>query len=211
MIWDVDGTMVDSSEYHWQAWRRALAAEGYELSRAEFTRTFGLRNDSILRMLLGADVTPETIRRIEAGKEEDYRRQVRERGIELLPGVARWLERLRADGWRQAVGSSAPQANLDLVLDATHTRKYFDVVVTGGDVAKGKPDPEVFVTAADRLGVEPARCVVVEDAPDAIAGARSAGMWTVGVLGDRQGLGADVESAWLDELPASTFDDLVHT
>src|SRR5579864_9429975 len=95
VIWDVDGTLFDSSEYHRQAWMRALADAGYDMTDADFERTFGLRNDSIMRMLLGPDVTAETIRSVETAKEEDYRRQVRECGIRLLPGVGYWLDKLR--------------------------------------------------------------------------------------------------------------------
>ena len=202
----MDGTLVDSSEYHRLAWKAALAAEGYDMTRDDFDRTFGLRNDSILRMLLGQDVTAETISHVETAKEEDYRRQVREQGLELLPGVAAWLERLAGDGWRQAVGSSAPRANLDLVLEVTDTLRWFEVVIAGPDVRKGKPDPEVYFAAADRLGVDIRRCVVIEDAPEAIRGSVGAGIKTVGVR--NLGHGADVEAASLDQLPRDAFDRL---
>ena len=198
---------MESSEYHWLAWKTALAAEGYDLTRADFERTFGLRNDSILRTLLGEGVTAETIRRVEAGKEDDYRRQVREQGIELLPGVADWLARLAAGGWRQAVGSSAPRANLDLVLRVTGTERWFDAVISGLDVSKGKPDPEVYFAAAARLDVAIERCVVVEDAPEAIRGSVGAGIKTVGV--GAAGQGAAVEVARLDQLPPDAFELLV--
>jgi beta-phosphoglucomutase len=186
-----------------------LAGIGYQMSREDFDRTFGLRNDSILRMLLGEDVTPETIRQVETAKEADYRRQVREQGIELLPGVSRWLERLRQDGWRQAVGSSAPKANVDLVLEVTGTAGYFEAVITGGDVGMGKPDPEVYFAAAARLGVPIGRCVVVEDAPEAVRGSMAAGIKTIGVLHGAPPQGADVEVEDLDELASDAFDRLV--
>ena len=209
VIWDMDGTLVDSSDYHRLAWKEALATVGYDMTDADFARTFGLRNDSILRLLLGEDVTAETIRQVETGKEAEYRRRVREDGLELLPGVARWLEHLRRDGWRQAVGSSAPKQNVDLVLDATGTARYFDVVITGGDVSKGKPDPEVYFAAAVRLGVPIDRCVVIEDAPSAIQGALSAGIRTVAVLHRVESHGADLEVDDLDQLPDDAFDRLL--
>ena len=205
-IWDMDGTLVDSSEYHRLAWKAALAAEGYDMTDEDFDRTFGLRNDSILRMLLGQDVTAETISRVETAKEADYRRQVREQGLELLPGVAAWLERLAEEGWRQAVGSSAPRANLDLVLEVTDTLRWFEVVIAGPDVRNGKPDPEVYFAAASRLGVDIGRCVVIEDAPEAIRGSVQAGIKTVGVR--NLGHGADVEVASLDQLPRDAFERL---
>jgi HAD superfamily hydrolase (TIGR01509 family) len=161
-----------------------------------------------MRLLLGPEVTDGTIHRVETAKEADYREQVRAQGIELLPGVAHWLEKLRADGWRQAIGSSAPKANLDLVLEVTNTARYFDVVISGADVAKGKPDPAVYFAAAAKLGVDIERCVVVEDAPEAVHGAVRAGIKTVAVRSPG-GLGADLEVAGLADLPDDAFDRLV--
>ena len=206
----MDGTLVDSSEYHFAAWKSALAGVGYDFTRDDFARTFGLRNDSILRMLLGDNVSAETVRQVETVKEEAYRRHVREGGLELLPGVSHWLDKLGQDGWRQAIGSSAPVANLDLVLNVTGTRQRFEVVISGADVSKGKPDPEVYFTAGERLGVPIERCVVVEDAPDAIQGSLRAGIKTVAVLRGPAGpQGADLETHSLADLPADAFDRLV--
>src|SRR5919205_2234025 len=115
VLWDVDGTLVDSLEYHWLSWRAALAAEDYTLTRGQFLSTFGRRNDEILRTYFGAEITPERIERISLDKEEQYREMVRQRGIEPLPGVRRWLDRLRDDGWRQAIASSAPPLNLEVI------------------------------------------------------------------------------------------------
>jgi HAD superfamily hydrolase (TIGR01509 family) len=208
VIWDVDGTLFDSSAYHKQAWKRALANVGYDMTDDDFARTFGLRNDSIMRMLLGKDVAADTIQRVETAKEADYRGQVREHGIELLPGVRHWLDKLRGDGWHQSIGSSAPKANVELVLEATGTAGYFEAVITGADVSKGKPDPEVYLTAAAKLGVVIRRCVVIEDAPEAVQGSLRAGIKTVAVRSDgRQG--ADLEVATMDQLPADAFDRLV--
>ena len=99
----------------------------------------------------------------------------------LLPGVPALLDHFVARGCRQAVGSSAPRGNLDLLLDVTGTRRYFDAVVSGDDVSRGKPDPEVFLTAAAKLGVAPDTCLVLEDAPVGVRAAKSAGMacWAV--------------------------------
>src|SRR5262249_38597568 len=99
----------------------------------------------------------------------------------LLPGAAELLRGLRAAGWRQAVGSSAPRANVDLILDLTNTRPYFQAVVAMEDTTRGKPDPQVFLTAAANLGVLPGRCVVFEDAVAGGGGAAAAGMKGVAV------------------------------
>jgi beta-phosphoglucomutase len=102
-------------------------------------------------------------------------------GVALLPGVAELLNGLKALGWKQAVGSSAPRQNLEMILDLTGTRAYFDALVAMEDTTRGKPDPQVFLLAATKLGAEPARCVVFEDAVAGVQSARAAGMKCVAV------------------------------
>ena len=100
-------------------------------------------------------------------KESRYRTLVREHGIALLPGVEGWLHALRQSGWRQAVASSAPPENIAVLLEVLHLQEVFDRTVSAEEVAHGKPHPDVFLRAAEKLGVAPDRCVVVEDAPSA--------------------------------------------
>ena len=207
-LWDVDGTLIDSREYHWLSWRGALAAEGFDVTPEQFADSFGRRNDEILRGYFPS-YPPEEITRVGEAKEVAYRRLVRERGIDLLPGVRRWLDRLREEGWRQAVASSAPRANLEVIVGALGLEGYFGAVAAAEDVTEGKPDPQVFLVAAAKLGVEPAACVVVEDAPAGTEAARRAGMRCVGVLSSHGELRADVVVRTLEELPATAFDDLL--
>jgi len=207
-LWDLDGTLVDSEEYHWHAWRDTLAAEGVNITYEQFRETFGWRNDAIIpRLIPGAG--PERVAAIGDAKEEAYRRMVREEGLEPLPGVAETLHRLRERGWLQAVASSAPRENIRVVLDVTGLDQSFDAVVSAEDVRKGKPDPEVFLIAAMRLGVPPARCVVVEDAPAGIEAARRARMRAIGVGSGRDLSAADIAVASLKHLPDDAFDKLV--
>src|ERR1051325_5039358 len=116
VLWDVDGTLIDSAEYHWLTWRETLAGEGYELTRAKFDASFGQRNDAILRGYFGEDLSDDEVARIGDAKEARYRELVVTRGIEPLPGARRWLEKLKAEGWRQALASSAPRLNLEAIL-----------------------------------------------------------------------------------------------
>ncbi len=210
-LWDVDGTLIDSSEYHWLSWRDVLSAEGMALTREQFAVMFGRRNDEILRGYFGADYPAADVARVGDAKEELYRRLVRARGINLLPGVRRWLERLRAEGWRQALASSAPRANLEAITDALGIADYFAAVVSAEDVTVGKPDPQVFLKAAARLGAEPARCVVVEDAPAGTEAARRAGMRSIGVLTMHAHVEADIVVRTLADLPDDAFDSLLKT
>jgi len=201
----MDGTLVDSRDLHWRSWQEALAAEGVVVSEVEFLATFGQRNDAILRGWLGPDATPARVRRVGEVKEAAYRRLVVERGLSPLPGAADWLQRLDEAGWRQAVASSAPRLNVEVVLHVLGLERRFGALVAAEDVKAGKPAPDVFLTAAARLGVPPGRCVVVEDAEAGIEAARRAGMSSVGV-GVRL---ADLPVASLAELAADAFDGLV--
>jgi len=208
VLWDLDGTLADSRDYHWQAWLRVMADEDVTLTRPQFLATFGQRNDAILATLLGEDVDPDRIRRIGDAKEAIYRELVREGGIEPLPGAADWVIRLHESGWRQAIASSAPRLNVEVMHAALGFDGRIDTLVAAEDVQRGKPDPEVFRVAAARVGVEPARCVVVEDAAAGVEAARRAGMRSVGV-GDGAVGAADVVSRSLADLPPETFERLL--
>ena len=181
VLWDLDGTLVDSEEFHWQSWRDTLRAEGMELSYPQFLASFGQRNDRILTAWLGPDVDRVHMQRIGDEKEAEYRRLVEAHGLQPLPGARQWLERLRAAGWKQAIASSAPRLNAETMLRVLHLTEYLDGIVAAEDVTIGKPDPQVFLTAASRLGVPPERCVVVEDAAAGVEGARRGGMKSIGV------------------------------
>ncbi len=209
VLWDMDGTLLDSAEFHWLSWRAVMAAEGREMSHEHFLSTFGRRNDAILRGLFGDDFPDAEVVRIAAAKEERYRALALAGGVEPLPGVRAWLTHLRAGGWRQAIASSAPHLNIAALAGALGIVAMFDAVVGDEDVRHGKPDPEVFLTAAARLGVVPARCVVVEDAAAGIEGARRAGMRSIAVGPGHADHNADLAVATLDLLPADAFDRLV--
>jgi HAD superfamily hydrolase (TIGR01509 family) len=208
VLWDLDGTLVDSEQYHWRAWRDTMASEGVPLTHEQFLQTFGLRNDAVIpRWIPGATI--EDIQRIAHAKEQVYRRLVREGGLVPLPGAAEWTQRLANEGWRQAIASSSPRENIDAVLVVIGLASVFQVVVSAEDVALGKPDPQVFLTAASRLGSAPARSIVVEDAPAGVEAARRAGMPCIGVSRQATPLLADLVVASLADLPPDAFSRLL--
>ena len=207
-LWDVDGTLIDSRQYHWLSWKGALAEENFRVTPEQFAASFGRRNDEILRGYF-PDYSDEDIARVGEKKEVVYRRLVRTHGIELLPGVRRWLYSLKVEGWLQAVASSAPLKNLEAIIDVLGLEEYFSAVASAEDVTEGKPDPQVFLVAAAKLGVEPSSCVVVEDAPAGTEAARRAGMRSVGVLNSHGELEADIVVRSLEDLPDTAFDDLL--
>jgi HAD superfamily hydrolase (TIGR01509 family) len=209
VLWDLDGTLLDSEEYHWLSWRETMASLGRPIARPEFLATFGLRNDEILPRWLGTGATRDDVDRVSLAKESLYRKLLRERGVIPLPGAAEWLSRLHTQGWLQAIASSAPRANVDVVLDVLGFGRYFQAVVSAEDVTAGKPDPQVFTTAAAKLGARAQNCVVVEDSPLGVEAAHRAGMRCIGVSRHGRLSAADLAIASLDQLPPSSFASLL--
>lgn len=178
------------------------------MTEERFAASFGQRNDAILGAWLGAGVAPETVRRIGEAKEACFRRLVAAEGLTPMPGALEWVERLASRGWRQAIASSAPRANVEVVARALGVVRHLGALVAAEDVRAGKPDPEVFLATASRIGVTPAHAVVVEDAAAGIEAARRAGMRSIGV--GAPGLeAADTVVASLADLPADAFERLV--
>jgi beta-phosphoglucomutase len=207
-IWDVDGTLVDTAELHFDAWVRIARELSKPFTRADFAATFGRRNPEIIHYLFGDQYDDAAVAAI-GERKELYYRAAAEKGVTLLPGVRELLDGCATQGFRQAVGSSAPRVNLELILELTKTRSYFQAIVAMEDTTRGKPDPQVFLTAASKLGVPPARCVVFEDAIAGVQAAKAGGMKCVAVsfVGHHpdeklRGAGADRVVKTLKELTA---------
>src|SRR4249919_192778 len=176
VLWDLDGTLVDSEEFHWLSWRDTMRPEGVELTYEQFLASFGQRNDRIVPVWLGADVDVARMDRIGEDKEAEFRRLAEAHGLAPLPGAREWLAALRAGGWKQSIASSAPRVNVDMMLRVSGLGDCLDAIASAEDVTIGKPDPQIFLRAADRLQIPPSRCIVVEDAAAGVEGARRAGM-----------------------------------
>lgn len=208
VLWDLDGTLVDSLDLHWRAWVEIAAAEGLALTHAQFVATLGKRNDEIVAGWFGDRFDADGCARLGHIKEARFRDLVAQHGLLPLPGAAEWVARLRADGWRQAIATSAPRANLEAMLSALGLTGRFDAEVAAEDVVNGKPHPEVFLTAAARVGATPERAVVVEDAVNGLLAGRAAGMKTIAVHPTPLP-GADLAVASLTNLAPDAFDALI--
>lgn len=179
IIFDLDGVIIDSGEPHQESWALLGAEVGIKVSDEDFKRTFGRRNDEIIPLLFGDRFSAEELGQ---RKEALYRGLIKGR-VPQMPGAVDLVQSLSASGHDLAVGSSAPFENVDLVLTEMRIKEHFSAMVCGEDVTCGKPDPQVFLIAADKLGRDPSECVVVEDAPAGIAAARAAGMIAVALIG----------------------------
>ena len=211
VLWDLDGTLVDTGEFHYEAWAQTLAGHAIPYTRDSFQVTFGMSNFNTLRHLLGRPPAPDLLARVDTEKEDRFRAAIRGHA-RLLPGVLAWLARLKGAGARQAIASSAPRGNLDVLVDELGLRSYFDALVAGANLP-GKPDPAIFLAAAEQLGLPPARCVVVEDSLAGVAGARRAGMRCVAVTNTHPAEAlkdADVVVPTLEALPPGAFEELLN-
>lgn len=181
VIWDVDGTLVDTAKLHFDAWLRLANELGRDFTEADFAATFGRRNPEIMDYLFDGAYSYDEGIALGERKEGYYRTEAEKQGIEFLPGVRALVEAFADMGIPQAIGSSAPVGNLHMILRLTHSANYFAAIVGMEDTRKGKPDPEVFLTGATRIGIAPAACLVFEDAIAGIEAATAAGMASVGV------------------------------
>lgn len=180
VIWDMDGVVCDSGPCHYLAWNRVMARWGVLVSEEVFRGGFGTRTDAFIRSLVGERLPEEQIRKVALEKERFFRRIVRGR-LEPLPGVVPLLNSLQSTGYRMALASSAPQANISLTLRELGITRSFGATVSGDDVAEGKPSPQIFLLAAQKLGAPPSSCLVIEDAAVGVTAAHRAGMLCLAV------------------------------
>ncbi len=179
-IFDHDGVLVNSLEPHQGAWVELGRRTGLNLTPEFIHATFGMTNPSIFRRLCGDGITEDEIRRYSDLKEECYRDLARGK-IVLMDGVREVLDALTARGVKLAIGSSGVRPNLELTVTECGLNGRFAAIASLEDITRGKPDPEVFLVAAAKAGVDPIRSVVFEDATFGIQAAKAAGMYAVGV------------------------------
>lgn len=213
VIFDVDGVLIDSYAPHYESWREIAAGYGVDYTEPMFAVGFGRTSREIVAEQWNrSDFTAEKIREIDDAKEAAYRRIVAS-AFPSMPGATSLVAALHAAGFKVAVGSSGPPENVDLAIEKLGLAPYLDAKVTGRDVTRGKPDPQVFLTAAAKLGVPPERCAVVEDAPAGVAAAKAAGMACVGFPSTGRTRAdvarADLVISSLADLTPNVFRDLI--
>lgn len=179
ILFDMDGVLVNNLEVHREAFAEFFRRYGVERSFDELSRVFGKGNDDIMGELMPRDVVERVgIRELGYEKEAIYR-ELYAPTITPQEGLLDLLAECEKEGVRCAVGSSGYRANVDFVLDKCHIERYFEAAVAGDEVTCCKPDPEIYLTAAAKLGVAAEECVVFEDAEAGIESAKRAGMRVV--------------------------------
>jgi beta-phosphoglucomutase family hydrolase len=183
VIWDLDGVIIDSADEHRRAWQRLAREEGIVMTDADFWATFGKRNDDIFATLWG-NLPPGRVKELSDRKEMYFRELIRESAAPL-PGAIDLMRGLHNAGFAQALASSSPVENIDLIADVLGLKQYLSILVSGETVAKGKPAPDIFLKAASELHMNPTVCLVIEDAVAGVEAAHAAGMRCIAVAGSR--------------------------
>ena len=178
-LWDMDGVLVDTGDFHFQSWKETFEELDIPFDREDFRITFGMNNAGILERIFGRKPEPDEVTQISNKKESLFRELIKGKA-ELLPGVLGWLKQFQAWGIKQAITSSAPPENIDVLVAELKIEDFFDAIVSGFDMP-GKPNPDVFLKAANTLQLRPKNCVVVEDAVAGVEGAKRAEMKCIAV------------------------------
>ncbi|MHC1770324.1 MAG: HAD family hydrolase [Flexilinea sp.] len=180
VLWDMDGTIIDSSELHYESWRKTFQEINVEITHEKFTETFGSNNHLCIASFLGYEPDELLFQKLSFLKESQFRK-LAPFHAKPFPGVINWLKYFKEKHIKQAIASSAPLENITTVVKAFQLEQYFDVIVSGIDLPS-KPAPDIFLKAAHLLNCEPKYCIVIEDSTLGLLSGRSAGMVTVGLV-----------------------------
>jgi beta-phosphoglucomutase family hydrolase len=211
VIFDMDGVLVDNRDIHIEAFQVLFKQLGLQATYDQILMTFGMVNAQIFDTLFGEGAfPPEAVEKMGRDKEVIYRGIFAEK-IEPAPGLIPFLKALKARGAKIAVGSSGPRANVEFVLERCGIAEYFDAIADGDMISKGKPDPEVFLLAAELLSKKPEECIVIEDAPVGIEAGKRAGMTVIAMettfpASRLEGTGYDRLIRSFNEVDASVLD-----
>jgi beta-phosphoglucomutase family hydrolase len=179
-IFDMDGTLVDNMHFHTEAWGKMLEENGVKMNAHDFlVKTAGKTNREILPTVFGA-ISDERIAELGARKETLYQELFLPHR-KAVNGAVEFLEEARSLGIKMAVATAAPIINVEFILDGLDLRRFFDAITTAADITNGKPNPEIFLRSAEKLGVQASNCLVFEDAVGGFEAALRAGMKSIGI------------------------------
>lgn len=179
ILWDMDGTIIDTRSCHFQSWRDTLRKHGYDLNKQTFESNFGRNTQTILPIFLGFEPDGAMVSRLIDEKERNFRQKALQKTT-LVPGVRSWLGKAKALRIPQAIASSGSQENIEFLVSGFDLSPFFHALISGADLP-AKPEPDVFLSAARTLNRKPENCLVIEDSLPGLKAARKAGMHCVAV------------------------------
>lgn len=204
-IFDMDGTMINNMNYHKKAWMEFARRYGLDLTEEEFHGKFsGKKNDQIFQMVFNKELTKEEIFNYTEEKEGIYR-ELYAPEIKEVPGLFEALRVLMDNNKKLAIATTASRKNREFGLRALRLTETFPVILGDEDVTKGKPDPEIYLETAKRLGVEPARCLVFEDTPSGVQAGKNAGMTVIGIMTTHSKEELNAADYWVNDFTPVKF------
>lgn len=211
VLWDLDGTIVDSAAPHKLSWTETFARRGVRFTGADFEWSFGRRNEEIIPKFLGKGISFQQLDTIGEEKEKTFRNLIKD-NIKAFPGVVELIQSLSAACFQLAIVSSTPIENIKLIAKTLGIKDCFKLTISGKDVSEGKPNPQGFLLAAKKLGVQPQNCVVIEDAAAGVRAAKRGKMHCIAITNtcDKEGLSeADLVVDSLEKVSVKTILELV--
>ena len=208
----MDGVIADTASYHLKAWQEVFQKRGVKFTEDDFRHSFGQRNDTIIKNTLGDKVSQDEIEAMANEKEESFRRRIGQ-NIKPLPGVMELLRSLKEHRFKMALASSAPMENIQLLTQSLGISSYFQSIISDEDVTEGKPSPQVFQLAAQKLEAEPENCIVIEDAITGVTAAKRAGMHCLAVTTTHPGhslMEADLVVDTLEKVSENNLEGLIN-
>ena len=203
----MDGVIADTAPYHFKTWQQAFQKRGAEFTRPEFNRLFGQRADNIICSVLGKNTSQDDIDAIVREKNENFRRDLAN-NVRPLPGAVQLIKSLAKNGFKVALASSAPPENIQLIINTLGIHNLFHSIVFGREVLESKPSPQIFLLAAQKLGVKPENCIVIEDAIAGVTAARKGGMHCIAVTSTNPGELLQEANLVVDSLESVTIKEL---
>ena len=191
-IFDMDGTVIDSTKHDFNAWKKVMHEKRIDFPYNDFLALLGAKGEEIVKKFL--DIPKDQIDALLEKKEAVFQEIASLNGLLPMPGVVDFLEKIKAKGLRIALATGAGRTKLDYIFKRIEVSQYFQEIITANEIQKGKPDPEIFLKAAEKLGIRPEEAIVVEDAPNGLRAAKHAGMRCLAITSthSRQSLqGAD--------------------
>jgi HAD superfamily hydrolase (TIGR01509 family) len=210
ILWDMDGVLTDTIQLHFDVWEQILGEHHIPYDRRKFQNIYGLKDREFLPHLVDKPLDSDQLDSITSQKQLAFTKAVYGH-VQPLPGVIDWLIRFRSWGYKQAVASSAPLHNVEAIVDTLNIRQYFQALITPGTLP-GKPDPTVFLIAAEALETPAQDCIVIEDAIPGIIAAHRAGMRCIAVATAKPPVDlaqADIVVKTLAELTIEQFETLL--